>query len=191
MVRWFITAVVALGAAFVAGFAVFTAGLPAHDKPQEGFEGVDGVAALTGGGGVRIERAMQLFAAGAGERMLISGVHPDTPLSDLRALWDGAENRFQCCVDRGEIARTTRGNAAEIAEWARANGYDRIIIVTSDFHVPRSVLELRLAAPELDIVAVATPSAATGPGRSLKGWRMLASEYAKLQVRRASLVFGA
>ena len=188
MGRWIITAIAAFAIAFCGGFAWFVAKLPESGAPTPDLSEIDGVAVLTGGGGARIKRAMSLFADGAGERLLISGVHPATPLDDLKTLWPGAEARFACCVDRGDQARTTRGNASEIAAWATEHGYARIVIVTSDYHLPRSVLELRETAPNLEIIAVAAPSQATAGHRTMTGWRLLASEYVKLQIRRADLV---
>ena len=47
----------------------------------------------------------------------------------------------------GFVATDTVGNARETAAWARAHGYRSLIVVTSDFHIPRAMLELRAAMP--------------------------------------------
>ena len=46
------------------------------------------------------------------------------------------------------MAADTVGNAQETAEWARAKGYESLIVVTADFHMPRATLELRAAMPD-------------------------------------------
>jgi len=182
MGRWTVMAAAALTAAWFGGFAAFVAGLPDPDA-EPAVADVEAVAVLTGGGGARIKKAMAIFSAGAGARLLISGVHPDTALDDLKALWTGPDDRFVCCIDTGVAARTTKGNAEEIAAWAKARGFGRVAVVTSDYHLPRTLLELRRAAPGLAAVPVAAPSP-----RGLKGWRRLHTEYAKFQVRRAGLL---
>ena len=93
--------------------------------------------------------------------MLISGVNREVRRQELRELTPGSNRLFNCCVDLGFEAEDTNGNAQEIAAWARAKGYDSLIVVTSDYHMPRSLLEIRSAAPELELTpyAVSTPVA--------------------------------
>ena len=85
--------------------------------------------------------------------MLISGVNPDVPKADLIALAGGPEDVWDCCVDIGYVAETTRGNADETAAWAYERGYKSLIIVTSDYHMPRSLIVLKKAMPDLELVA--------------------------------------
>ena len=79
---------------------------------------------------------------------------------ELSALTPGSKRLFNCCVDLGFEAETTTGNAQEIAAWARARGYDHLIVVTSDYHMPRSLVEIRSAARGVQLTpyAVSTPS---------------------------------
>lgn len=130
-----------LGFFFVAGFAVFvemTSRYDAGPPPND----IDAVVALTGGGGARISAAMELLESGVGRRLLISGVNPSITDEDVRGLAGGEPGTFDCCVDIGRAARTTVGNAYEIAAWARSHDYDSLVIVTSDFHMPRSLIEI-------------------------------------------------
>ncbi|MGD2133987.1 MAG: YdcF family protein [Maricaulaceae bacterium] len=126
---------------FVAGFAVFVEATTRAAPPPPP-AGVDGVVALTGGGGARIAAAMALLEEGTGARMFVSGVNPSTTDDDIRRLAGGTDAMFDCCVDIGRAARTTVGNAYEVAAWARENDYDSLIVVTSDFHMPRALIEL-------------------------------------------------
>jgi len=63
-------------------------------------------------------------------------------------------------VDLGFEAEDTVGNAQEIAAWARSKGYRSLIVVTSDYHMPRSLVEIRGQAPGVKLTpyAVSTPS---------------------------------
>ena len=69
----------------------------------------------------------------------------------LQTLIGAAKPVFDCCIDLGFTAENTLGNARETAEWARAKGYHRLILVTADYHMPRARLELKAAMPEADI----------------------------------------
>ena len=120
----------------------------------------DGIVALTGPSAERVNAAIRLLEQDKGERVLISGVNREVRRQELRELTPGSNRLFNCCVDLGFEAETTNGNAQVIAAWARAKGYDSLIVVTSDYHMPRSLLELRSAAPDLELTpyAVSTPS---------------------------------
>jgi uncharacterized SAM-binding protein YcdF (DUF218 family) len=52
------------------------------------------------------------------------------------------------------------GNARESAQWARAMGYRKLILVTADYHMPRALIELRSALPGSQVTPypVATPA---------------------------------
>lgn len=120
----------------------------------------DAIVALTGPSAERVNAAIRLLEQDKGRRVLISGVNRDVRRQELRALTPGSSRLFNCCVDLGFEAENTVGNAQEIAAWARAKHYDSLIVVTSDYHMPRSLLEIRGAAPGVKLIpyAVSTPS---------------------------------
>lgn len=119
-------------------------------QPPEPMPTADAVVVLTGAPG-RIPVALDLVAKGAGARVLVSGVHPDTTLDQIRENQGGPADIYACCTDLGALARSTIGNGVETAEWARANGYTSLIVVTSDYHMPRSLIELRRAMPDVEL----------------------------------------
>jgi uncharacterized SAM-binding protein YcdF (DUF218 family) len=120
----------------------------------------DAIVALTGPSAERVNAAIRLLEQDKGQRVLISGVNREVRRQELRALTPGSNRLFNCCVDLGFEAEDTVGNAQEIAAWAEAKGYDSLIVVTSDYHMPRALTEIRAAAPgvELTPYAVETPS---------------------------------
>ena len=186
-------AVIAI-AVFAAGFGAFVAGLPklADADPirlaaltAETPPARRGIVALTGGAGARIEHALTLHAAGLGDRVLISGVNPAISKADLSEM--GRAEQLDCCVDLGPFARTTRGNALETRSWLRSHGYDTVLLVTSNFHLPRARAELEALAPELRVIGVPVDSNLVPEGRwaaSPRAWTTLAKEYVKLLVVR-------
>ncbi len=120
----------------------------------------DAIVALTGPSAERVNAAIRLLEQDKGERVLISGVNREVRRQELRALTPGSNRLFNCCVDLGFEAEDTVGNAQEIAAWADAKGYDSLIVVTSDYHMPRALTEIRAAAPGIELTpyAVETPS---------------------------------
>ena len=123
-------------------------------------ERADAIVALTGPSAERVNAAIRLLEQDKGARVLISGVNREVRRQELRALTPGSNKLFNCCVDLGFEAEDTIGNAQEIAAWADAKGYDSLIVVTSDYHMPRALTEIRAAAPDLELTpyAVETPS---------------------------------
>lgn len=128
---------------------------PADDPPR-----ADAIVALTGPSSERVNAAIRLLEQGKGERVLISGVNREVRRRELRELTPGSSRLFNCCVDLGFEAMDTVGNAQEIAAWARAKGYADLIVVTSDYHMPRSLVEIRgqLPGARLTPYAISTPS---------------------------------
>jgi uncharacterized SAM-binding protein YcdF (DUF218 family) len=141
--HWLALAVLAAAVLFVGGFAAFVARSPA---PPAGFSGkADGIVVLTGGP-QRISEALELLRNHQGKRLLITGVHPHTSERRLSQL-SGEETLFSCCVDIDRVAADTRGNAAEASRWAEQNHFDRLIVVTSDYHMARALLEFSRRMP--------------------------------------------
>lgn len=143
----------------------------------------EGIVALTGAASnQRIAAATRLLEAEKGKRMLVSGVNREATREDIRGLSRAARRLYDCCVDLGFTAATTLGNAEETAEWARANRYRSLIVVTADYHMPRALLELRAAMPgvELQAYPVATPVLdAASWWKSGGGARLMIMEYLK------------
>src|SRR6201747_3194251 len=120
----------------------------------------DGIVVLTGGSS-RVSDAMELLAGGYGKRLLISGVHPTSGASDIsRSLPDNQtlsdnQSLLGCCVDLDRSAINTRSNAAETRRWARERGFKSLIVVTSNYHMPRAIVELSHAMPDIQLIPFA------------------------------------
>lgn len=167
--RVLLFAPVALAALLALGFGLFC--LTAGTMPDEAALRADGIVVLTGGSD-RIDKAMELLAEKRANRLLISGVHPQTTEHQLQQLTGADKALFECCVDLDRTALDTRGNAEETKRWAEANGFKSLIVVTSDYHMPRALLEFARRMPDVDLKPYPV-EAETG---SLRLWL---SEYAK------------
>lgn len=135
-------------------------------SPAEDPARADAIVALTGPSSERVDAAVRLLENGKGDRLLISGVNRQVQKAELKAVTPGSSRLFACCVDLGFEAENTMGNAREIGRWARANGYDSLIVVTSDYHMPRSLVEIRSALPGVEL----TPYAVKTPALDDQGW---------------------
>jgi uncharacterized SAM-binding protein YcdF (DUF218 family) len=159
------------------GFIAFVESLP---KTPLRVPQVDAIVTLTGGDS-RLDAAVTLLEKGVGERLLISGVHPETTKDELKNLAHGGA-RFACCADLGYAAEDTHGNAEEAASWARFHRYHRLLVVTARYHMPRSLVEFHDAMPDMTLV----PYPVEPESIDIKGWwhspralRVLHGEYAK------------
>jgi uncharacterized SAM-binding protein YcdF (DUF218 family) len=153
------------------------ASTPAADPPP-----ADGVVALTGASDARITAAMKLLETGKARRMLISGVNPQASRADIRGVAKATRRLYDCCVDLGFQALDTVGNARETARWAQKHDYHSLIVVTSDFHMPRAMLELRAAMPAGDFTPYPVRSAELNARhwwRTQEGARRMIVEYCK------------
>jgi uncharacterized SAM-binding protein YcdF (DUF218 family) len=130
------------GAAFLfaGGFGLFVSHIGGMETPAD-LPSADAIIVLTGGQ-ARLDAGIELLKSGKGERLLISGVHPAANRDDLRAATGGDRNLFSCCVDIDHAALDTIGNAAESAKWVRSHHYGSVILVTNNYHMPRSLLEM-------------------------------------------------
>ncbi|WP_369720780.1 YdcF family protein [Bradyrhizobium sp. LLZ17] len=172
-----VVALVFVGAA--AGFFAFLSQLRGAEIAPG--RKADGIVVLTGGSS-RVSDAMELLAAGYGKRLLISGVHPASTAGDISRTLPENQSFMTCCVDLDRTALTTRGNAAEARRWAEGRGFKSLIVVTSNYHMPRALVEFSHAMPGTVLV----PFAVVGDKWRDEPWwtssstlRLLLSEYVK------------
>lgn len=171
------------GSVFVAlfgtGFVAFVATLDRYERNPA--DRADGIVALTGGA-QRIGDAIDLLAKGYGRRLLITGVNERTGRDEIARLNPGQRRLLDCCVDLDHRARNTVGNAHETRHWMERNRFRSLIVVTSNYHMPRTLLELDSVLPASEKVPFAVVPEGTQADRWWKSpasARLLASEYVK------------
>ena len=96
-----------------------------------------GIAVLTGGKG-RIAEAIKVFRENSLSYLLISGVDKSVRIEDI--VPEDFLTNPRVSIDKN--SQTTLDNANEIIKWSNRNSIKNIIIITSDYHIPRSMLIL-------------------------------------------------
>ncbi|WP_082494670.1 YdcF family protein [Methylobacterium sp. Leaf108] len=169
-------------AALLGGFLSFVACIDRDERALS--ERPDAIVALTGGA-QRIGDAIDLLASGYGRRLLITGVNERTSRDEITRLNPSQRHWIECCVDLDYRARNTIGNAIETRRWMRLHRFNTVAVVTSNYHMPRTLIELDHALAGRDRV-VPHPVVAEGVGphwwQSPASTRLLASEYVKFLV---------
>jgi uncharacterized SAM-binding protein YcdF (DUF218 family) len=130
------------------GFLWFIGRVPADEVALN--RAADGIVALTGGPS-RIADAIELLASGRGKRLLISGANRATNSNEISRLNPDYEKWVLCCVDF-DRALNTLGNAIETRRWAENRGFRSLIVVTSDYHMPRALAEIAHQLPDVALV---------------------------------------
>lgn len=161
----------------VAGFIWFWLASVSVAQPDNAK--ADAVVVLTGGHD-RISRGVRLLEAGAGKRLLISGVFKRTTATRLRQLTGAKQDLFACCVDLDYRSRNTRDNASETRRWAEEKGFTSLIVVTSNYHILRAIMELKYAFPKAELIASPVSSdKGNSPWANPVNMRLWISEYVK------------
>jgi uncharacterized SAM-binding protein YcdF (DUF218 family) len=179
MLRIATYSLVAVAGLFAAGFGLFASHIGAMSTPKQQIS-ADAIIVLTGGE-ARLTTALDLLKSGKGKRLLISGVNPATGPNQLRAATGGTRKLFNCCVDFDYEALDTIGNAEESAKWLRSHNFNSVILVTNNYHMPRSLLELGRQV-EADLKPYPVVNRPLDNGRWLvepEALRVLFTEYTK------------
>ncbi len=181
-------ALVALVAGLSVDFLRFVETVSSVSKPEAGK--ADAIVVLTGGK-ARIPGGLDLLRDGRAERMLISGVGPRVSEHALLARAPSvAAGLADCCIDIGYKAANTIGNADEARAWAEARGFHSLFVVTSAYHIPRTLAEFQQALPGRELI----PWPVADEGVNLRHWydrprtvKILLREYVKYLAVRVRL----
>jgi uncharacterized SAM-binding protein YcdF (DUF218 family) len=110
----------------------------------------DAIIVLTGGTG-RLDEGLSLLEQGFAGKLFISGVYQGVDMQNLLQAYRESPQDLNCCVAIGHAVDTIN-NAIETAQWVRENDISSLRLVTSAYHMPRSVLEFENAMPGITIV---------------------------------------
>lgn len=108
----------------------------------------EAIVVLTGGAD-RIDTAVQLLEETNALHLLISGVNKQVFPNEIL---DRVPSHLTNKVTLGYLAETTAENALETTLWIKQKNINTILLVTSFYHMPRSVCEILKITPQLTII---------------------------------------
>ena len=111
-------------------------------------EQTDAIVVLTGGG-YRVQTALDLLKEKYADNLLISGVHKTVKKEDLTG---SLSKELAQNITLGYRAKNTKGNAWETADWIKGKDIHSVLLVTSFYHMPRSIFEFLKVSPQLKII---------------------------------------
>ena len=135
--------------AWVWGLIHFVDQIP--DSVEDEARHTDAIIVLTGGT-LRLEKGFELLSAKMAGKLLVSGVDKGITIEEVLKAAGLTLAGMNCCVTLGYMAEDTGSNAIESAIWIRTNRVTSIRLVTSSYHMPRSLLEFRATVPGVEIV---------------------------------------
>ncbi len=174
-----------LGFLWAFGFGVFAVATMML-SPQKTAIKTDAIVVLTGGNN-RIYEGLSLYAERLAPELFISGVFKDVTQEEIRAMWDGDATLPECCLTLGYAATTTEQNGEETKGWARDNDIKSIRLVTGNYHMLRSLLEMKSALPDT-LVIIHPVEQPDLPRNQRRFWELLFSEYHKTLYRGMQLL---
>ena len=176
---------------FVSALQFFVLTLPKQtQKPPS----VDGIVVATGGQ-ARLEEGLALLANKTAPLLLLTGVGEGITkqmIAQSLVLTGDQDKILSCCVTLEFQALDTPGNAIAAKNWSQTNDIQTLLLVTSDYHMPRAALEFTTAMPDRQIIAhpIIAPDL---KGKSWYGdWqiaRLYSREFLKYSFRRIQLIF--
>ena len=166
-----------LVAIWFAGFVAFNHRINAIETDES--SKADAIVVLTGGRN-RVGKAVHLLNAERADKLFISGVFKNTSLEELQSRGDvEIFNSEQVTLDKE--AKNTVENAKITAEWIKDHNIKSIYLVTSNYHMPRSMVEFRYYNPKLEIIPYPVYSDKVDKKwwKNWKSFKLLAGEYNK------------
>ena len=110
----------------------------------------DAIIVLTGGRN-RIAEASKLLNKKMADKLFISGVDKNTNLKNIQKTKKIKQSSMRD-IEIGRQATDTESNAEETLSWVNSHHIASIRLVTSNYHMPRSMLEFRHLMPEIEII---------------------------------------
>lgn len=147
--RWVFRSLLVFSVIWLCGFVIFAQSLPdtvAMPKIQ-----TDAIVVLTGGS-LRLETGLDLLTDNRASKLFVSGVHRGVDVAQLLQMVRRFPDAVTCCIALGYDADNTEGNAKETAAWLKKEQYHSIRLVTSSYHMLRSLAEFRAVMPAIKII---------------------------------------
>lgn len=114
----------------------------------------DAVVVLTGGKN-RINTGFTLLSKNLGKKLFISGVNKNVSIKEIKK---NILNKYpNNNVELGHTANDTLENAKETSIWMKKNNYKSLYLVTTSYHMRRSLIEFKKSMPSINIIPHSVP----------------------------------
>lgn len=137
---------------WVVGLILFINQIPRNHGavPQD----CDAIIVLTGGSN-RIEAGIKILSGNNKLKLLITGVGENASLDDLSRVSKDIDieniKHLIPNITLGYKAQSTLENVMEAKEWLEKNYFKEFILITSNYHMPRSLAEFQAALRDAKI----------------------------------------
>ena len=120
-------------------------------------------------------------------KILISGTGKGFTKASLKKILtsDFDSNLVECCIELENISKDTYSKASETYKWIKKNNINNIILITSNYHMPRAILEFKNRMPNQQIFTYPI----TPKNHDIKNWlnssetfSLIFLEYSKLLI---------
>lgn len=183
MKRWLLYGVLAIFIAWALGFVLFTRYINSFDIDTN--TKTDAIIVLTGGRN-RISEGIRLLNENLADKLFISGVPENISIGQIEKqakIKADDENK----IELGRKAKNTIENAIETEEWIKKNNIKSIRLVTSSYHIPRSLQEFIVYVTmgnDLEVVLnpIYSPNVNHKWWKSWGTFRLLMMEYNKFLI---------
>ena len=145
---------------------------------------------LTGGSN-RIKQTLDLFFLNFTENhnLLISGAGKGfTKKTILKFIKATPKNlkMLDCCITIENQSTNTHSNAKESYKWIRKNNFKEVTLITSDYHMPRALLEFK---QKLNDIKIITFSLKNDPSSWFANFKVIIFEYFKFKATKLKIYF--
>ncbi len=180
--KLFRIAFVVLLTLWVGGYFMFLSNIISKKTPA--IENKAGAIIVLTGGNNRIKTGLELFASSRlSNNLFISGVHASVKEEDIISMWVSDKKLPDCCITLGYKASTTFENAQETKEWLDNKNIKTLVLVTSNYHINRAMLEFENIIEDITIIAY--PVKEKRSLIDINFWKISFSEYNKFLIRYA------
>jgi uncharacterized SAM-binding protein YcdF (DUF218 family) len=113
----------------------------------------EAIIVLTGGSN-RIDTGLELLKINSSKRLFITGVNSNiAKVIDVLKIFSSLPLALQSQIEFGQKATNTFENVLEVKEWLELNKVNSITLVTSSYHIPRSLLIFKDGLPGIGLEA--------------------------------------
>ena len=162
---------------WLVGYYVFYSQLPMESHVVDK---ADVIVVLTGGRN-RLKEGVLLLQRYKAPHLFVSGVSKNVR---VKQLIKGRSPSLYDKITFGYEATTTKENALEFFAWQKTHPVKSVLLVTNDYHMPRSLLEFHHLMPHLKVIPypVKSRSLRVHPNDPLRAAYTIAGEYTKYLV---------